>query len=210
MGRAEKRSVERGNSWKFNLCLTIETAMKRCQTKAEFIESLKLKGVEVKWADNRTNITYVFEDGKSARDDRHYGKKFLKANMEFEFNIREEKLSDTVITGWEFERAKLHEQALAPEIKASNTLVNQIMSTAKRYEQASDYDNELEEIANLAALTTLSFVGVYLLLDRLSEVVKDDLTDETLSEIVEEIKQEPENCIEFEDEQEQQGFTMTM
>ena len=33
MGRAEKRARERGNSWKFNLCLTMETAMKKSKSK---------------------------------------------------------------------------------------------------------------------------------------------------------------------------------
>ena len=51
-------------------------------------------------------------------------------------------------------------------------------------------------------------MGVYLLIEKLTEIIKDELTGENLEVMIEELKQEPENCIEFEDEQEQQGFIM--
>ncbi len=65
-------------------------------------------------------------------------------------------------------------------------------------------------IANLGALTLLSFAGVYLLLDRISQYEPTDVTDESVEELIEELHQDPENHIDFEDEQEQSGFTMTM
>ena len=83
------------------------------------------------------------------------------------------------------------------------------MHTLKRYEDAQNYDDELAEITNLAALTALSFIGVYALIEMIRNYNSDELYLEDLDEMIDELKQEPENTQEFEEEQEE-DFTMTM
>jgi hypothetical protein len=62
----------------------------------------------------------------------------------------------------------------------------------------------------LAALTALSFAGVYLLLDTIANANREKINDENLTDYITQLQQEPENCAGYEDEQEQLGFTMTM
>ncbi|MFI3168731.1 MAG: relaxase/mobilization nuclease domain-containing protein [Faecalibacterium sp.] len=209
MGRAERRAKERGTSWKFQLCLTIETAMKKVKTKDDFITEMINLGYEIKWEDGRQAITYTCLNGKQVRDDKLYGKKYLKENMEQEFEVRQGDCTSDIKTGWEYEREELYKPQTKPTKALTLEVGKEILYTLNQYEQAQNYDNELAEIANLAALTALSFVGVYALIEMMNNLENGEIKLGEMDTIIEELKQDPENTQEFEEEQEQ-DFTMTM
>ncbi|MFZ1758711.1 MAG: relaxase/mobilization nuclease domain-containing protein [Streptococcus suis] len=214
--RAQRRAQERGNSWKDNLQQTIEIAMCVSKTKEDFIFNMERRGYFVKWTDTRKSITYTCPNGMDCRDYRLFGDKYLKANMELEFDYREQKKEIESETGWEYERGQLQnstQKQTSQEIYTPRTtgrkLTDEILHNLKFLEKGVNEDDELETITHLATLTTLSFVGVYILLDALSRSNHSEIDDEILENYIDELKQEPENCIDYEEEQEQ-GFTMTM
>jgi hypothetical protein len=65
---------------------------------------MERQGYFVKWTDTRKTITYTCPNGKSCRDDRLFGNKFSKANMELEFDYRQQKKEIKTESGWEYER----------------------------------------------------------------------------------------------------------
>lgn len=92
-GAREFRAIDKKNSWKLQLVIMIEEAMKRARTREEFIKFMEEHGYQVTWTDTRKNITYTTPDGKKCRDNKLHEKKFLKEEMQNEFRIREELLS---------------------------------------------------------------------------------------------------------------------
>lgn len=94
----EYRTAVRRDSWKFRLIAAITFAMKNSYTRLEFIRNMKEQGYGVTWSDDRKHITYTclrepkFKDGsyRKCRDDKLHGEKFLKENMEAEFDARQE------------------------------------------------------------------------------------------------------------------------
>lgn len=90
MSAREYHSASRGESWKMQLIVTIEEAMKYAGSKEHFIALMEAEGYEVKWTDERKNITYTTPDGRKCRDSKLHEEKFLKENMEYEFRIRNE------------------------------------------------------------------------------------------------------------------------
>ncbi len=86
----EFRAIEKQNSWKLLLVVTIEEAMKRAKNREEFIRFMEEHGYKVTWTDTRKNITYTTPDGKRCRDNKLHETKFLKEVMEYEFRIREQ------------------------------------------------------------------------------------------------------------------------
>lgn len=90
MSAREYHSASRGESWKMELIVTIEEAMKYARSKEHFIFLMEAEGYEVKWTDERKNITYTTPDGRKCRDSKLHEEKFLKENMEYEFRIRNE------------------------------------------------------------------------------------------------------------------------
>lgn len=51
---------------------------------------MEAEGYEVKWTDERKNITHTTPDGRKCRDSKLHEEKFLKENIENEFRIRNE------------------------------------------------------------------------------------------------------------------------
>ena len=88
MGTREYRSAVKGESWKFRLMNTIDQCMKYAATREEFISLMKSEGYEVRWTENRKNITYTTPAGMKCRDDRLHEEKYTKEVMEHEFRIR--------------------------------------------------------------------------------------------------------------------------
>lgn len=216
--RAQRRAMERGESWKDKLQQAIDFAMTKSHDKEDFIFNMERQGYFVKWTDSRKTITYTCPNGKPCRDDRLFGGKFSKINMELEFDYRSQKKEIKSETGWEYEREQLqnstHTQApqeiYAPRTDGRN-LTDEILHNLRFLEKGVNEDDELETITHLATLTALSFAGVYILLDALSHSNQDEIDDVILENYINELKQEPENCIDYEEEQvEEQGFTMTM
>ncbi len=80
-----------GKSWKMQMILSIEYAMKRAKTKQEFIDEMDKLGYEMRWTPTRKNITYIEKANPNhkCRDNNMHQEKFLKEKMEEEFEIRE-------------------------------------------------------------------------------------------------------------------------
>lgn len=215
--RAQRKAQEHGNSWKDKLQETIESAMSISKIKEDFIFNMERQGYFVKWTDTRKTVTYTCPNGKSCRDDRLFGAKFSKVNMELEFDYRGQKKEIQAETGWEYERKQLQNstQKQAPQdVYTPRTegrkLTSEILHNLKFLEKGVSEDDELETIAHLATLTALSFAGVYILLEAMSNShSQDKLDDQDVTDYIEKLKREPENCIDYEEEQER-GFTMTM
>ena len=85
----EYRAASRGESWKFQLIITIEEAMKRAGTREEFLREMNQQGYQVRWEEGRKSITYTTPTGKKCRDDKLHELKFRKEQMEHEFRIRQ-------------------------------------------------------------------------------------------------------------------------
>jgi hypothetical protein len=78
----EYYAAEKGQSWKIKLINSIDGAMGRSRTKAEFINTMNKLGYDVKWTDSRKYITYTTSEGQKCRDNKLHDEKYLKENME--------------------------------------------------------------------------------------------------------------------------------
>lgn len=215
--RAQRKAHGQGNSWKDQLQQAIECSMAQSYDKKDFVFNMERQGYFVKWTDARKTITYTCPNGKSCRDDRLFGAKFSKVNMELEFDYRQQKKEINEETGWEYERkqfenqyCKQSENEIYKPRNTSKQLTNELLRNLRFLEKGVSEDDELETITHLATLTALSFAGVYILLEAMSNSQsQEELDDQDVTDYIEKLKQEPENCIDYEEEQEQ-GFTMTM
>ena len=83
--------ADAGKSWKMQMILSIEYAMKRAKTKQQFIDEMDKLGYDLRWTDTRKNITYIEKANPNhkCRDNNLHQEKFLKEKMEEEFEIRE-------------------------------------------------------------------------------------------------------------------------
>lgn len=84
----EYRAAAKGESWKFRLMATVDDCMRVARSREDFIERMRHEGYEVKWTDERANITYIVPSGVKCRDRRLHDDKYLKERMEHEFRIR--------------------------------------------------------------------------------------------------------------------------
>lgn len=217
--RAERRATEKGTSWKAQLAKFINYCMEHSHSKNEFISNMDSLGYSVKWTDGRKNITYGCPNGKSCRDDRLNDSRYSKVNMELEFAIRqgEQAPQTDTLTGWERSRRKLYEPQQAEQSRKENQnytpstkgLATEILRCAKAIERCT-YDDELQTLAALVLLTGLSFVGIYALIESVKAIPTDEITDDTVSEMIDTLKQEPENVDGYEEQEQSQGFTMSM
>ena len=89
-GTREYRSMEKNESWKMQLIITIEDAMTVARSSEHFIRLLKQKGYQVKWTNERKSITYTTPSGMRCRDNKLHEEKFFKGAMEYEFKLRAE------------------------------------------------------------------------------------------------------------------------
>ena len=99
MSTAEYHVAEKGQSWKLDLAMAIDEAMRYAVSKEHFIELMEMEGYEVKWKDTHKYITYTCPNGKPCRDNKLHEEKYLKENMEDEFRIREKIIRDIESTG---------------------------------------------------------------------------------------------------------------
>ena len=90
MSAREWRAAQKGQSWKFRLMYDISDAMKKSQSKEDFIILMKRKGYEVKWTDERKDITFTCPNGMKCRGSRLHQERFRKENIENEFRLRKE------------------------------------------------------------------------------------------------------------------------
>ena len=89
MGSREYRIAAKGKSWKFRLMYDVTQAMKVSRNKDEFIREMKRRGYEVKWTEERKNITFTCPNGMKCRDNRLHQEKYLKENIENELYTRQ-------------------------------------------------------------------------------------------------------------------------
>ena len=87
MSAREWRAAQKGQSWKFRLMYDVSDAMKKSQSKEDFIILMKRKGYEVKWTDERKEITFTCPNGMKCRGSRLHQERFRKENIENEFRL---------------------------------------------------------------------------------------------------------------------------
>ena len=86
----EYRAAEKGQSWKFRLMSDIQDAMKCSGNRNQFTKEMAKRGYQMRWTDERKNITFTCPNGKLCRDIKLHDDKFLKEIIENEFKIREQ------------------------------------------------------------------------------------------------------------------------
>ena len=96
MGSREYRIAAKGKSWKFRLMYDVTQAMRVSRSKEEFIREMKRRGYEVKWTDERKNITFTCPNGMKCRDARLHQEKYRKENIEHELYTRQRILAGAV------------------------------------------------------------------------------------------------------------------
>lgn len=84
----EYRAAMKGQSWKFQLMLSIDNAMNMSGNKAEFIKTMEAMGYGVRWSSDRKYITYTCPNGMKCRDIKLHEEKYRKELMEREFQYR--------------------------------------------------------------------------------------------------------------------------
>lgn len=82
----EYQVAMKGKSWKMKLINAIDFSMANSLSKDEFISNMNSLGYQVTWTDTRKNITYTTPNGMKCRDNKLYDDKYLKENMQNEFN----------------------------------------------------------------------------------------------------------------------------
>ena len=90
MSNAEYYTATKGESWKFELMRVIDECMRCAGSREEFLVLLRSEGYNATWTDGRKNITYTTPDGRKCRDSKLHMEKYLKENMEAEFEYRAE------------------------------------------------------------------------------------------------------------------------
>ena len=90
MSAREYRAARKGQSWKFRLMYDVSDAMKKSLTKEDFITLMKRKGYEVKWTDERKDITFTCPNGMKCRGSRLHQERYRKENIENEFRLRKQ------------------------------------------------------------------------------------------------------------------------
>ena len=88
MNDREYRAYERGDSWKMALEIAIDDCMTIAQSREHFLQLMEWRGYGVTWTDTRKNITYTTPQGYKCRDRKLNGRKYLKEEMEYEFEQR--------------------------------------------------------------------------------------------------------------------------
>ena len=142
MSTSEYHVAEKGESWKLDLAMSIDEAMKYAVSKEHFIRLMEMEGYEVNWKDTRKCITYTCPNGMRCRDIRLHEEKYLKEVMEDEFRIRK-KITERI------------ESSDENEFRQSNTdnklygCAGEIVEGADRYPNStnrhSEYDARSDE-----------------------------------------------------------------
>ena len=199
MSRGEYRANTRGKTVKGSLMRTVNEGMGNCNSKDEFIEFMENNGYEVKWTDSRKNITYTCPDGLKVRDDNLHDERFLKENMTLEFDYRRTKVREKK-TGWEFTHRQ--EDRIINNISEAGL---ELLRLAQYVSKMDEEDEEEDELQNFMHLTGVSVALAIELAKYLTEIPKEDLSDEEIDTAVEEYQ---EMQAELEEEQGFGGMSM--
>ena len=90
MSAREYRAAQKGDSWKFRLMYDIGKSMELSASKEDFILLMNRKGYEVKWTDERKDITFTCPNGMKCRGSRLHHERYLKGSFENEFRLRKQ------------------------------------------------------------------------------------------------------------------------
>lgn len=78
MSAREYRSADKGQSWKLQLAIAVDEAMKYATSKEHFISLMENEGYEVKWTAERKSITYTTPNGMKCREINYTKKNILR------------------------------------------------------------------------------------------------------------------------------------
>ena len=232
MSSREYRARLKGNSWKEKLANDIDKAMEFSGSKDEFIRNMSILGYHMTWTDTRKNLTFHCPNEKKCCDDKLRDDKYLKENIESELHQREFPGSEKQPTGWEALR-ELYEQHLRDraQTKAEVQKINdsysgvgsKISNLAGAVSKIVENDTEdpderrkrIEAEENGSALGTVLGLGIGMIANAVNETPDQELDYEqdeykTREEILEEIFGESDYNEEDYDDDEDEGFTMSM
>ncbi len=86
----EYRVASKSQSWKFRLMSDIDSAMNKSGSKADFIREMNRLGYKITWTDERKYITFLCPNGMKCRDIKLHDNKYLKGNLSYELQFREQ------------------------------------------------------------------------------------------------------------------------
>ncbi len=75
----------KGESWKIQLMVDIDSTLKTSTSKKDFINQMAEKSYKVDWSDSKKYITFTTPKGKKCRDNKLRDKKYSKEVLELEF-----------------------------------------------------------------------------------------------------------------------------
>lgn len=75
----------KGESWKIQLMVDIDSTIKTSKSKRDFINQMAEKSYKVDWSDSRKYITFTTPQGKKCRDNKLRDKKYSKEVLDREF-----------------------------------------------------------------------------------------------------------------------------
>ena len=232
MSSREYRARLRGNSWKEKLANDIDKAMEFSGSKDEFIRNMSILGYHMTWSDERKYLTFHCPNGKSCRDIKLHDDKYLKDNIECELLQREFPGSDKQPTGWEALR-ELYEQHLRERAQSKaesqriadsySNVGNEISNLAGAVSKIVENDTEdpderrkrIEAEENGSDLGTVLGLGIGIIANAVNEIPEQEFDyeqeeykprEEILQEIFGEIDYDDEDY----DDDEDEGFTMSM
>lgn len=232
MSTREYRARMKGESWKQKLAHDIDKAMSYSGSKDEFIRNMSILGYHMTWTDMRKNITFHCPNGKKCCDDKLHDNKYLKEKIEHELLQREFPSGEKQPTGWEDSR-KLYEQHLKERAQSKtetqriadsySNVGNEISSLARAVSKIVDNDSEdpderrkrIEAEENGSTLGSVLGLGIGMIANAINETPEQELDYEqeeykTREEILEEIFGESDYDKEDYDDDEDEGFTMSM
>ena len=232
MSTREHRARMKGESWKQKLAHDIDKAMSYSGSKDEFIRNMSILGYHMTWTDMRKNITFHCPNGKKCCDDKLHDNKYLKEKIEHELHQREFPGGEKQPTGWEDSR-ELYEQHLRERAQSKaetqriadsySNVGSEISSLAGAVSKIVDNDSEdpverrkrIEAEENGSALGTVLGLGIGMIANAVNETPDQELDYEqdeykTREEILEEIFGESDYNEEDYDDDEDEGFTMSM
>ena len=240
MSTREYRARMKGESWKQKLSNDIDKAMEFSGNKDEFIRSMSILGYRMTWTDERKYLTFHCPNGKSCRDIKLHDVKYLKDNIERELLQREFPSGEKHPTGWEDSRElyeqHLRERALAKaesqRVAASYlNVIGSVGSLAGAVSKIVDNNSEdpderrkrIEAEENGSAFGTVLGLGIGMITNATSDSQDETLNQEpdyeqeeykTREEILHEIfgadDYDFNNYDDSEDEDEDEGFSMTL
>ncbi len=118
LDNATIQCAKKGTSWKVQLVKDLDEAFENCKTKNDFIDFMKNKNYEIRWANK--NITFRKQGvNKGIRADtlaKQFGNKYSKASIEYKLNIpiqTVKECSRKEISTFEYNRYQLNKFAVS-------------------------------------------------------------------------------------------------